>query len=203
MNKKFYLIITLVGIFLILGILTIFPALIKNSNNTLENVRNKTGYTISSLINLSVEIPPEKKWVISGELIKADIEVNTQENFSEFFIRHWIIDKESNIISEIRETRTPNQLGKFQIEMPLPSNLKSGLYRFYTKINYNQNKKIFRGDYFEVVTSKFEMLLRELFSIPYLFIPISIILILMFIAIKKEHKRKVKLRNRKRKKKSR
>jgi hypothetical protein len=146
------------------------------------------------LFDIFAKIPISKKFILKRESLKAEIELINLGNTTPLDVnfKYWIVNKSNNLITELQETRAISDRDKFQIEIILPANLNTGFYKFYAQIIYNENKTAMAQDYFEIVDSKIEIIIKRILSFPFFLIPIGIITIIVLIlilrVIKKYHK---------------
>lgn len=152
------------------------------------------------LFDIFVRVPLLKKWIPKGDFIDADIELVNIGNTTtiDVLFKYWIVDENKRLILEKQETRAVGEYEKFTIRFPLSKNLKTGVYKIYAHISYDDGKVALAGDSFEVIQNRLVIIRRIiLFSLAILLAIIGLIFLIIRIfrktSVKKEKpKRRLK-----------
>ena len=137
---------------------------------------------IGPLFDLYINIPINKKAVLQGDKIAADIRlINIKDpELLDVYFRYWIIDKDNKLIAEERDTIAVEKSLSFSKEIELPKDIKLGTYYFYTEITYDEDKKTaLASDSFWVVKNIFYKIFIELLY--YILLLLLIILIIYIL----------------------
>jgi len=105
------------------------------------------------LFDIFLTLP--NKEICSGEEVTAKIKL---ENYGKIelldaFMTYWIIDENSKLIVELKDTRAVKDGKEFEVGLIIPKSIPNGTYRLYSKINYDGNKTALAGESFEIVSS--------------------------------------------------
>jgi hypothetical protein len=114
------------------------------------------------LFDIFLRVPLLKKWIPKGDSIDADVELVNIGNTTtiDVFFKFWIVDENNRLILEKQETRAVGEYEKFTLRFPLSRDLKTGVYKIYVHISYDEGKVALAGDSFEIFQSKFFMIIR-------------------------------------------
>ena len=137
---------------------------------------------VGPLFDLYVNIPINKKAVLQGDKIVADIRlINIKDpELLDVYFRYWIVDKENKLIAEERDTIAVEKSLSFSKEIELPKDIKPGTYYFYTEIIYDEDKKTaLASDSFWIVKNVFYKIMIELLY--YMLLLLLIILIIYIL----------------------
>jgi len=151
------------------------------------------------LFDIFLRVPLFKKWISKGDSIDTDVELVNVGNTTKIdvFFKYWIVDKNNRLILEKQETRAVGEYEKFTIRFPLSRDLKTGVYKIYAHISYDDGKVALAGDSFEIFQSRFVMIIRVvLISLGILLGIIGLIFLITKIfrrkiSIKKEKPKKI------------
>lgn len=96
------------------------------------------------LFDLFVNIPLRSKLLSVGQNLEAEITLINKGNITplDVFFTYWVTDKNNKLIIESKDTRAISTGEKFSILQNIPDNLEPGLYKFYTRISYDEDNKI-------------------------------------------------------------
>lgn len=156
------------------------------------------------LFDLFVKIPINNKWVIRGDKVTLDIKLNNLGNTTplDVFFKYWIVDENNHLVAEMQETRAIGEKSEFKIEIPISEVLKTGFYKVYVQINYD-DKIAIAEDSFEVVKGRILAVMNFVFKaviLPFI-LPFMAAIILIFIIVKIVRRKKFEEKKPKRKQK--
>ncbi len=137
------------------------------------------------LFDLTAKIPISYKYVLQGDSVEMEVGLINMGNRTtlDVFFKYWIVDENNHLIAELTETKAVGEGDKFPVRFPLSGKIKTGTYKFYVQIIYD-DKIAIAEDYFEVVQNRFIAFFKFLFDIiwiPLIILVIIIILIILFI----------------------
>ncbi len=143
------------------------------------------------LFDIFVNVPLQSKWTLKGNDIEFSVKLINVGNKTKIDVgfEYLIIDEDSKLIAERKETKAIGEKDEFKIKFTLPDYLTPGIYRVFVQINYDADKTATAGDSFEIVKDKYTVFLRRAVSfLPALSIVIIFLLILLRLLIRRERK---------------
>lgn len=153
------------------------------------------------LFDIFLTLPDKYKEICSGNKIKANVKL---ENYGKIelldaFMTYWIVNENSKLIAELKDTRAVEDKTNFNIEMQIPKSTSKGTYRLYAQIEYNRNKTAVTGESFEILSEEnceFPFQLGS-YGIYVLYGIVGIIILLSVFVLIKIFRKRVKVKEKK------